>query len=160
SGNWENHSISGDITIDHSGVATIGADAVALGADTTGNYVANLGSLTGLTTSGNSGEGSTPTLSVAYGSGANTAVQGNVALTCASGTGNLTGGGTSITLGTGGSCAAINTVASPTFSGTLTAQGASVTVGAAAQQGSVVLHDGSSNTGTIQTAALGQNTTF
>src|SRR6185503_16261841 len=115
SGNWENHSISGDITIDHSGVATIGADAVALGADTTGNYVANLGSLTGLTTSGNSGEGSTPTLSVTYGSGANTAVQGNTSLTCASGTGNLSGGGNSVTLGAGGSCNNITITNTPTF---------------------------------------------
>src|SRR6185503_11552272 len=120
SGNWENHSISGDITIDHSGVATIGADAVALGADTTGNYVANLGSLTGLSTTGNSGEGSTPTLSVTYGSGANTAVQGNTALNCPSGTGNLSGGGTAITLGSGGTCGNISITNSPTFTGTLT----------------------------------------
>ncbi len=87
----------------------IGTDAVTLGTQTTGNYVATLGSLTGLSTSGNTGEGSTPTLSVLYGSAASTAVQGNVSLTCASGSGNLSGGGNAITLGSGGTCGAIST---------------------------------------------------
>lgn len=114
-------SLSGDVTVNSTGVTTVGADAVALGADTTGNYVANLGSLTGLSTTGNSGEGSTPTLSVLYGATANTAVQGNTTLTCPSGTGNLNGGGTAITLGTGGTCAALDTISNPTFSGLLTA---------------------------------------
>ena len=73
--------ISGDLQINSAGVATVQLDSVALGTDTTGDYVENLGTLTGLTTTGNSGEGSTPTLSVTYGSTANTAVQGNTNIT-------------------------------------------------------------------------------
>lgn len=59
-------------------------------------------------------------LAVAYGSGANTAVQGNTGLTCPSGTGNLTGGGTAITLGAGGTCGAISTINNPTFTTSVT----------------------------------------
>jgi predicted RNase H-like HicB family nuclease len=155
-------SFSGDVAVTNTGATTIQADSVALGTDTTGNYVATLGTLTGLTTSGNTGEGSTPTISVTYGSGVNTAAQGNTTLTCPSGTGNLTGGGTSITLGTGGTCGAINTVASPTFTGTLTVQGASTTIGGNSVAGNLILSDGAatSKTGTVKTATLGQNTTY
>jgi excisionase family DNA binding protein len=98
----------------------IDIDAVTLGSQTTGDYVATLGTLTGLSTTGNTGEGSTPTLSVIYGSAANTAVQGNTAITCASGTGNLTGGGNSITLGSGGTCNAISTNSAVAFSTSVT----------------------------------------
>lgn len=73
--------VSGDILISSAGVASIQADSVALGTDTTGDYVANLGSGTGVTIGSNSGEGSTPTISVDYGSLANTAVQGNTTIT-------------------------------------------------------------------------------
>lgn len=139
-------SISGDITVSDTGVTAIQANSVALGTDTTGNYVSVLGALTGLTTTGNSGEGSTPTLSVTYGSGANTAVQGNVAVTCPSGAGNLTGGGNSITLGTGGSCNAINIVNNPTFSTSVTSPALILT--------------GAGNSGTLEVANLGQSTTY
>jgi len=61
--------------------ATIQADSVALGTDTTGDYVANLGTGTGVTIGSNTGEGSQPTISVDYGSTANTAVQGNTEIT-------------------------------------------------------------------------------
>jgi len=48
--------LSGDITIDNAGVATIGADKVALGTDTTGNYLATLAdSGVGIFTIANSG---------------------------------------------------------------------------------------------------------
>jgi|GEM_PF-5794951 len=107
--------LSGDLTVTSSGAVTISADAVALGADTTGEYISRLGTLTGLSTSGNSGEGSTPGISVLYGSAVNTAVQGSVQLTCASGTGNLSGGGNTVTLGSGGTCNAISTNAAVTF---------------------------------------------
>lgn len=66
-----------------------------------GSYVASLGSLTGLNSSGNSGAGSTPSLAVIYGASPNTAVQGSTQVSITAGTG-LTGGGT-ITLGNGGS---------------------------------------------------------
>ena len=58
--------VSGDITITAQGVASIGANAVALGTDTTGDYVASITSGNGLT-GGTSGEGSTPTLAVGAG---------------------------------------------------------------------------------------------
>jgi hypothetical protein len=101
----------------------VSSSGVVLGTDTTGSYVASLGTLTGLSTTGNSGAGATPTLSVTYGSAANTAVQGNTQLTCPSGTGNLTGGGDVITLGTGGTCSNLTVVNNPTFSGLITANG-------------------------------------
>jgi len=58
--------VSGDITIASNGVATIAANSVALGTDTTGDYVASITSGNGLT-GGTSGEGSTPTLAVGAG---------------------------------------------------------------------------------------------
>jgi hypothetical protein len=72
--------VSGDVTIDSSGVASIQTNAVTLGTDTTGDYVATLGSGTGVTIGSNTGEGSTPTITVDYGSTANTAVQGNTTI--------------------------------------------------------------------------------
>jgi hypothetical protein len=56
--------VSGDITIASNGVATIAADSVALGTDTTGNYVASLVAGSGITLSNNSGEGATPTIAL------------------------------------------------------------------------------------------------
>jgi fibronectin-binding autotransporter adhesin len=99
-------------------VALLGA--ITLGTDTNGNYVAGITAGNGISVSGAAGEGWSPSIAVNYGSTANTAVQGNVTLTCPSGTGNLTGGGTSITLGTGGTCAAISTVNNPSFSTSVT----------------------------------------
>ena len=55
-------SITGDVTITAGGVATIAANSVALGTDTTGNYVASLVAGTNITLSNNSGEGATPTI--------------------------------------------------------------------------------------------------
>jgi hypothetical protein len=60
------------------------------------------------------------TLNVSYGSIAGTAVQGNVSLTCASGSGNLTGGGNAIILGAGGTCGAISTNNAVSFSTSVT----------------------------------------
>ena len=69
--------LSGDVTISNTGVATIEANSVALGTDTTGSYVASLVAGTGITLSNNSGESATPTVAVtantydAYGSARN-----------------------------------------------------------------------------------------
>lgn len=81
---------------------------VALGTETTGDYVASLGSGTGVTIGSNSGEGSNPTITVDYGTSANTAAQGNTSVTFA-GTENeielstntftTVGGGGSVTIG-------------------------------------------------------------
>ena len=82
--------VSGDATITSAGVITVttaatassvAADSVALGTDTTGDYVAALGSGTGVTIGSNSGEGSNPTISVNYGSSSNQAVEGNTNIT-------------------------------------------------------------------------------
>jgi len=51
-------------------------------------------------------------------------------------------------------------IADITATGTATIQGGSVTIGASAQAGSITLSDGSSNTGTLQVAALGQDTVY
>ena len=56
--------ISGDITISNNGVATIAAKSVALGTDTTGDYVSSLVAGTGVTLSNNSGESATPTIAI------------------------------------------------------------------------------------------------
>ena len=83
--------------------AQIADNAVALGTQTTGNYVATLGSGTGVTIGSNTGEGSSPTIAVDYGSSANNAVEGNTTLEVL-GTANeitVTGGG-SAALGAGG----------------------------------------------------------
>ena len=98
--------VAGSVSFDGSAnadiTATIQANSVALGTDTTGDYVENLGTGTGVTIGSNTGEGSSPTISVDYGSTANTAVQGDTSLTI-QGTANeieVTGGG--VTLGSGG----------------------------------------------------------
>lgn len=82
--------------------AQIADNAVALGTQTTGNYVATLGSGTGVTIGSNTGEGSTPTIAVDYGSTANTAVQGNTSLTVQGTSNEIEVSGGSITLGSGG----------------------------------------------------------
>lgn len=67
-GVFRNVSLSGDITVDASGIVSIAADSVALGTDTTGNYVATITSGAGLSGSGSS-EGSTPTIAVVANNG-------------------------------------------------------------------------------------------
>jgi hypothetical protein len=132
---------NGFLEVNGSGVVAVGT--INLGADTVGDYVATLGTLTGLSTTGNSGEGSTPTLSVLYGSSPNTAVQGNTSITVSPGT-NLTGGG-AITLGAGGTVT-LNVASSPTFAGDVIIQGGDLTVGTAAQVANLVAHDGDGET--------------
>jgi hypothetical protein len=48
--------LSGDVTVNGTGVTAIGADAVALGTDTTGNYVATAASGNGISVSGSGSE--------------------------------------------------------------------------------------------------------
>ena len=100
--------IAGDVNVDVNGVSTIQANSVALGTDTTGDYVAALGSGTGVTIGSNSGEGSNPTIAVNYGSSANNAVEGNTTLTLTQTSGEIDitgtaaqalGGGPSYTIG-------------------------------------------------------------
>ncbi len=58
-------SLSGDITVNGTGVTAIGADAVALGTDTTGNYVATVSGGSGVSVSGSGSE--TAAVSLALG---------------------------------------------------------------------------------------------
>ena len=82
--------------------AQIADNAVALGTQTTGNYVATLGSGTGVTIGSNTGEGSSPTIAVDYGGSANNAVQGNLTLEVLGTTNEITvTGGGSAALGAG-----------------------------------------------------------
>ena len=59
--------VSGDITISAAGVAAIAANSVALGTDTTGDYVATIDPGAGLTGGATSGEGVAHTLAVGAG---------------------------------------------------------------------------------------------
>jgi len=56
--------ISGDITVSSTGVATIAANSVALGTDTTGNYMSDVTAGTGITVTHTPGEGSNATIAV------------------------------------------------------------------------------------------------
>lgn len=56
--------ISGDILVASNGVATIQANSVALGTDTTGNYVATVSASGALISSATTGEGSTPNITL------------------------------------------------------------------------------------------------
>jgi excisionase family DNA binding protein len=157
--NWTSTAISGDVVLNDSGVTTVQSNAVALGNDTTGNYIANLGTLTGLSTTGNTGEGSTPTLTINYGSTANTAVQGNVQITVAAGTG-LSGGG-AYTLGSGGTQTLnlANTTVSANSYGSATSV-ATFTVDAqgrltAAGSSSIAINANQVTSGTVATARGG-----
>ena len=61
--------VSGDITISATGVATIQSDGVALGDDTTGNYVEDVTAGAGLTKTSSASEGQTVDLDVGAGTG-------------------------------------------------------------------------------------------
>jgi hypothetical protein len=56
--------ISGDITISNTGVATIAANSIALGTDTTGNYMSGVTAGTGITVTHTPAEGSSATIAV------------------------------------------------------------------------------------------------
>jgi len=56
--------LSGDVTISDTGVTSIAANSVALGTDTTGDYVTSLVAGTGVTLTNNSGESATPTIAI------------------------------------------------------------------------------------------------
>lgn len=151
---WENRSISTDITISETGVVTIADDAVTTAKIANGNVTnAKLqnSSLTvtagaGLSGGGLVSLGSSTSLSVVYGATASTAVQGNITLTCPSGAGNLSGGGNTITLGSGGTCSNVTITSSPTFTTSITSPQLILT--------------GSGSNGTLQVANLGQGTTY
>lgn len=124
--------VSGNINSTSGGLQTGGTTRI----DNSGNGV-NLGSLT---LSGGISGGTTITGS------------GNI---------NTTGGG----LQTNGTTRVDNSgnlinIAAVTASGNATFQGGSATLGTSSQAGTILLSDGSSSTGSLQVAALGQNTVY
>ena len=56
--------LSGDVTVNSSGVASIAANSVALGTDTTGNYMSDVSAGTGISVSHTPSEGSSATVSL------------------------------------------------------------------------------------------------
>lgn len=86
----------GNVTIS----TTIAANSVALGTDTTGNYVASLVQGTGVILSNNTGEGATPTIAIGQSVATTANVQFNSGLFNGNLTidGNFTVGGTSTTI--------------------------------------------------------------
>jgi hypothetical protein len=99
---------------------------------------------TGLNGGGSVALGDTTTLNVTYGALANTAAQGNTPFTF-NGTGNLAGS-LSGTAGGGFTTTTLALVNSPTFSGTLTVQGAGgITLGSTSNSGVVQLLDGTND---------------
>lgn len=97
-------SLTGDVTgsasfdgsANASITATIAANSVALGTDTTGNYVAALTAGTGVTVSGTAGEGWSPTIAI----GQAVATTDNVTFNNLTLNGNLTVNGTTTTVST------------------------------------------------------------
>ena len=57
--------LSGDVTVSDTGVVSIAANSVALGTDTTGNYVADVTAGTGITVTHTPGEGSSAAVAIA-----------------------------------------------------------------------------------------------
>jgi len=93
--------VAGSVTgVDGSGnvsiATTIQANSVALGTDTTGNYVSSLVAGTGVTLTNNSGESATPTVAI----GQAVATNSNVTFNNITASGNLTVNGTTTTVNT------------------------------------------------------------
>jgi hypothetical protein len=97
-----------------SGVITdVTAGSGLTGGGSSGNATLDIGAGNGISVAADA-------ISVIYGSTANTSVAGDTSLTCGSGTGDLSGGGNSITLGSGGTCNNITISESPVFDTSVT----------------------------------------
>ncbi len=136
------------------GLATTPANGQLLIGNGSGYSLGTIGNGGGLTVTNGVG---TISVAVNYGSTANTSAEGDKQITVTAGT-NLTGGGV-VTIGAGGTLT-LNVASSPTFSGNLSVQGGSATLGTVSQAGSLVLNDGAGNIGTLQVASLGQGTIY
>ena len=125
---------------------TIAADSVALGTDTTGNYVASLVAGTNITLSNNSGEGATPTIGLTNNS--------------------TTIGSTAISLGSSATTiAGLTSVTSTGFTGALTGNASTATTLATARNINGVSFNGSADitvtaaAGTLSGATLASGVT-
>jgi len=119
--------VSGDITIAGNGVATIAANSVALGTDTTGNYVQSIsaGVNGGITTLSAAGESVDQTISI---SGSSTLSNNNVMKWSTAGAfvnSTITDNGTTVTFSTGSVIQAggIDVTGNSTFQSNLTVTG-------------------------------------
>lgn len=135
---------NGTITVS----TTVQSDSVALGTDTTGDYVESLVAGTGVTLSNNSGEGATPTVEIgqAVGTGAsvtfasvNAPVTGNV-------TGDLTGNVTGDVTGNASTASALQTARTINLGGDLSGSASfdgtsDITISATVSLDSVTLGD-------------------
>jgi hypothetical protein len=81
--------LSGDVTISNTGVTAIAANSVALGTDTTGNYMSDLTQGTGVTITHTPGEGSNATIAI----GQSVATTASVSFARVETTGNVVVGG-------------------------------------------------------------------
>ncbi len=146
-----NNGASTYLAVTSTGVIVGGTTTSAGNINTTGGTI-QTNSITRIDNSGNLSNIGSATLSGAISGGTTYTGSGNI---------NTTGGGlqTNSVTRVDNSGNLIN-IGSITASGNATIQGGNVTIGTAAQAGLLVLSDGSSNTGTVQTAALGQNTVY
>jgi hypothetical protein len=119
--------ISGDIAVSNTGVVTIQANSVALGTDTTGNYVASLVAGSGITLANNSGESATPTVGLTSNSltinGTSIALGGSGTITANAAT--LTGTSLNSSV-VGSSLTSVGTLTSLTVSGNVAVTGSVV----------------------------------
>ncbi len=115
-----------------------------------------LAALTGTGIAITNGAGSI-SLATSYGSVANTAVQGSITLTCPSGSGNVSGTGNAITLGSGGTCTSLNTVMNPNFTTSVTTPTLYATTLDTAS--AVAMNMGGTNASSINIGKSGSNIT-
>jgi len=125
---------SGDLTGSYPD-PDVAPDAVALGADTTGDYVQSVGNGTGITGAGAAGEGTTPNIGLDYGA----TLPGNPTLGSGQSVFSSAGGGGVLFEGSNGTAdpsESLLTVANPTADRTITLPDASGTVSVSGQPGS------------------------
>jgi hypothetical protein len=139
------------LAVTASGVAVTGTATVSSNVNTTSGAIQTNGT-SRIDNSGNLVNIGSLTLSGAISGGTTITGSGNI---------NTTGGA----LQTNGTTRVDNSgnlvnIAAVTASGSATFQGGGVTIGTTSQAGSLVLNDGSSNTGTLQVGSLGQNTAY
>jgi hypothetical protein len=139
------------LAVSATGVAVTGTATVSGNVNTTGGALQTNGT-TRIDNAGNATNIGTLTLSGAISGGTSYTGSGNI---------NTTGGTiqTNSTTRIDNSGNLIN-IADVTASGDGTFQGGGMTLGTTSQAGTLVLNDGSANTGTLQVAALGQNSIY